>query len=336
MARQKGPPHSGARSKARPARQPPQFWSGTITFGLVSVPIQMLPAHRTKRTPLRELGTDGTPLRRRFYCPQDQSEVPLAQTVRGFEFKPDHYVVVTERELEALEPQKSREIDLRLFVEFAEISPLLFERSYYLAPDGDTTKAYRLLARVLEDTRRGGIATFVMHDREYVVAIIAEDGILRGQTLRFVDEIRQPADVGLTESVSAERGLLGRFERAIEKLSKAHIDPGELRDEYAERLQRLVENKRRRGKDIVEIDEAAISGEREEAEEEGELDLLETIRKSLAARSGGARLLTSSRRHGSNGEASHNGHHTPATQTRSHSAVTTRSKATRPGRKRGR
>jgi DNA end-binding protein Ku len=173
------------------------FWSGMLSFGLVSVPVDLLPAHSSSRAPLRMLDTDGTPLARRYYCPVDEQEVEADQLERGYELDDGKIVVVTDEELEALAPKKSREIDLRRFVDRDSIDPLYFERSYFLAPGKGSGKAYRLLASVMESSRRAGIASFVMRDKEYLVAIFAEGGLLRGETLRFADQVRSSRSVGL-------------------------------------------------------------------------------------------------------------------------------------------
>ena len=139
----------------------------------------------------------GTLLRRQFFCEHDNQPLERDDIVRGYEIEKYHYVVVEDEELEALEPKKSREIDLKRFVPLSSINPIYFERAYFLVPDGDTTKAYRLLAKSMEDEQKAGIATFVMHGKDYLVAIIAEGGILRAETLRFHDELRTPEAIGL-------------------------------------------------------------------------------------------------------------------------------------------
>lgn len=314
--------HANENGETRPFSQ---FWSGTITFGLVSVPVRMFPAHRSKRAVLHEIDTDGTPLRRRFFCPEEKRIVPSTQIVRGFEVKSGKYVTVSDAELEALEPQKSREIDLRLFVDHEEISPLFFERAYYLGPDGESNKAYRLLAQILEKTKRAGIATFVMHDRAYVVAITGDRGILRGQTLRFRDEIRQPSDLGLSETPDIDRRLSARFERAIETQSKDRLDTRELRDTYTESLKKLVEKKRKRRQDVVDVGEEPADAGGEDGETEAGVDLLETIRRSLN--------LRSSRGHLGNGSPSRDGDHASARKSPKHSAKSAaKSKTSKPTR----
>ena len=122
------------------------------------------------------MSPDGSLLERRFYCPRDGKEVADEEIVRGYELDDGRYIIVSDRELEALEPQKSREIDLRQFVDLDELPPMFFERGYYLTPLEGTTKAYRLLAEAMERQGRAGIATFVMRDREYLIAIFAETG----------------------------------------------------------------------------------------------------------------------------------------------------------------
>jgi DNA end-binding protein Ku len=258
------------------------LWSGTISFGLVSVPVNMYPANRPTGRALRMLDQDGTPLKRRFFCPREEREVHVEHIIRGYEVEEGKYVVVSDEELEALEPKKSRDIDLRLFVDAQQIDPIYFERGYFLVPGSDSNKAYRLLAATMERLGKAGVATFVMRDKEYLVAIFAENGIMRAETLRFQDEIRTPEDIGLPDSGQAPPADVTRIEREVRRLEKGRFDPSELKDEYAERFRKLVERKRRERRDVVEAPEA---GE----EEPGEPDLIEVIRRSMRAAGRGER-----------------------------------------------
>ena len=187
-------------------------------------------------------------------------------------------MIVTDQELEALEPEKSREIDLREFVDLTEVAPAFFERGYYLTPLKEATKAYRLLAEVMENTGRAGIATFVMRDREYLVAIFAKNGILCAETLRFHDEIRSPEDIGLPKAVAVPRPRVSAFERAIDALSKKGLAREELVDQDTRRLRALIDKKKRAGKDLIRTDQEAVDVD---SEEDGDIDLLATIRQSL-------------------------------------------------------
>src|SRR5207248_9487289 len=119
-----------------------------------------------------------------------------------------------------LEPRQSRDIDLRQFVSADALDPLYFERAYYLAPAGDSPKAYTLLARIMERTKRAGIATFVMREREYLVALLAERGILRAETLRFADEVREPDEVGLGRAGRTPARAGAAFETTSRNLAR--------------------------------------------------------------------------------------------------------------------
>lgn len=252
------------------------FWSGTLTFGLVNIPVALMPANRSDRVSLRMVSPGGTPLARRYVAPRDERPLEPDDIVRGFEVEKDRYVVVEDEELERLAPERTRDIDLRRFVKVEEIDPMHFERAYYLTPAGGSTKAYRLLARVMEETGRAGIATFVMRAKEYLVAIIAENGILRAETLRFADELRSAEDVGLPAPSDPPAAEVKRIRAEISKRAKKDFDPAELEDPSAERLLALVERKRKAGDDVVRVEEAPRG-------REGVIDLMEILKARLQA-----------------------------------------------------
>ncbi len=234
--------------------QPRAFWSGIVAFGLVSLPVSLFPAHRAKMA-LKMVDAGGTLLRRQFFCEGDNRPLEREEVVRSYEIEKYHYVVVEDEELEALEPKRSREIDLKRFVPVASINPAYFERAYFLVPDGDTTKAYRLLARSMEEEQRAGIATFVMHGRDYLVAIIAEGGILRAETLRFHDELRTPEQVGLPPRQAADKKTVERMRGAIRKLAQREFEPELLSDPQAVLLKQRVEKKLESGADVLKAPE---------------------------------------------------------------------------------
>jgi DNA end-binding protein Ku len=219
------------------------FWSGTITFGLVSIPVNLFPANQDSRMSLR-------------------------MTSKG------KYVTVTEEELERLAPEKSRDINLRVFVPRNDISPSYFEKGYVLTPADKAGNGYRLLAKTMEVTDRAGIATFVMHGKEYLVAIIAVGGILRAESLRFRDEIRKPPDVGLPKKKPSAREVR-TFDRAITRLFKKTLDLSEMRDVYSERMLKLIEKKRREHENVAET----TSPGKKPAQV---VDLTEILKRSLA------------------------------------------------------
>ncbi len=265
------------KDEAQEPHQPRPFWSGIIVFGLVSLPVSLFPANRGKSLSLNMVDEEGNPLRRQYVCEKEDKALTRDDIVRGYPVDKDQFVVVEDEELEALAPEKTREIDLGRFVPLAEINPVFFERGYFLAPDSDTNKAYRLLARSMEEEQRAGIATFVMRDREYLIAIMAERGILRAETLRFHDEIRSPDQVGLPEKPAADKQVAKELRRAIKDLSKDKLDPDVLQEEQAARLQKLIARKLKSGKDVLESEQAP----EEAAPESNVVDLMQVLKDRL-------------------------------------------------------
>jgi DNA end-binding protein Ku len=253
------------------------FWSGTLTFGLVSVPVDLYPGNRTNRAPLRMLSANGEPLARRYYSQKTERDLDDEQMVRGFEIDKDKYVIVTDDELERLAPEQSRDIDLRRFVPLEDIPPLHFDRSYFLTPSAGSEKAYKLLAETMATSGLAGIATFVMRGKEYLVSIFPENGILRAETMRFADELRSPKDIDLPEKKRLSTAAVKKFERLIEKRSSRELSLSELKDEQTAKLMKLVEKKRKQQKNIVEV-------EVPERDEGKVVDLMAALKKSLAGK----------------------------------------------------
>ena len=247
------------------------------------MPVALYSAIRSGGVALKMIGPDEAPVRRRYICSKDEKVLDADDIVRGYETEKGKFVVVTDQELEALEPRKSREIDLQLFVDRQEIDPIYYNRAYFLVPTGGTNKAYRLLAEVMEKKDQAGIATFVMRGKEYLVAIIAENGILRAETLRFADEVRKPKDVGLPDAVKALPAAVKKFEEQIAKRARK-VDLHEFSDDYVERLEKLVAQKEKKKADIVQAPVESV-GE----EEGGEvIDLMAVLSRSLGSSRAGA------------------------------------------------
>ena len=271
-------PEKNAAPQAEASMRP--FWSGTISFGLVSVPVNLLPAHRSNRTSLRMVTAAGTPLARRYFAHNDTRMLEWDEIVRGYEIEADRYVVIEDDELERIAPERTRDIDLRVFVHAATIDPMHFERAYFLTPAADSSKAYRLLAKVMEDTGRAGIATFVMRGKEYLVAILAENGILRAETLRFVDEVRTPEAVGLPEPRKPKGARVREMSREIGKNSAEKLDETLLTDPFAERLRTIVAERVDSGERVADAPEEPVNESRDI------IDLMQMLQRSLEGRSG--------------------------------------------------
>jgi DNA end-binding protein Ku len=224
------------------------------------------------------MSPEGSLLERRFFCPRDGKELAEGDIVRGYELDNGSYILISDRELEGIAPEKTREINLQQFVEVAELPPALLERGYYLTPLKEAMTAYRLLAYVMERTGRAGIATFVMREREYLVAIFARGGILCAETLRFHDELRDPQSIGLPEPAQGGRTRVSAFRRSIDALFAKTLSESELVDTTTESLRALIEKKKKTGRDLVRTD-----GQADKRDSDGnvDVDLLETIRRSL-------------------------------------------------------
>lgn len=259
---------------------PRAFWSGTLTFGLVSVPVDLYPAVRSRRMPLRQLGPDDQPLVRRYFCSVDGEPLANEDIVRGYENDDGTFTIVDDEELDALAPRKSRDIDLRRFVARSEIPRQLLERPYVLAPAGESTKAYHLLAATMESSDRAGIATFVMRGKEYLAAIFAEGGTLRAVTMRFATELRTPDDVGLPHAARPPAERRQEIERAVAELTAGELDTTLLDDHYTQKLLELALLKREAGKDIVEIEEAPPEDDENGADI---IDIMAVLRQRMGA-----------------------------------------------------
>jgi DNA end-binding protein Ku len=251
-------------------------WSGTVSFGLVSIPVAILPASRSRRVRMRMLTPEGKPLSRKYYCPAEDRPVDRDDIIRGYEIEKGKFITVTEDELESLQPSKSREIDLRRFVPLEQLDPKFMDRTYFLVPAGDSVKPYRLLAEAMAKKRRVGIATFVMREKEYLVAILSENGILLAETLRFADEIRPPELAGTDSDEAVDPEQVDRMAEEIRKAGADQLDPKELEDEYSQRLVDLAEQKRSSGKGVV-----FLQAKEEEDERDNVIDLMQILKRSM-------------------------------------------------------
>jgi DNA end-binding protein Ku len=262
------------------------IWSGTISFGLVSVPVMLVSGNRGSKVAMHMVTTEGKQLARRYFTENGRKPLESDDIVRGYEIDKGKFVVVEDDELERLAPEVTRDIDLSVFVPLEDIDPMYFVRAYYMIPGDGGAKAYRLLARVMEEMGRAGIARFVMRAKEYLVALIAENGILRAETLRFANEVRSPKDVGLPATKKATAADERKMATQMKKLYKAKFSPKELRDTMAEQLLKIAEKKKRAGDDVVKI--PAKEAEESAPEVSGNvLDLMERLRQSLKAEGGG-------------------------------------------------
>ena len=273
--------HEQASESTRPTAH--GVWSGSITFGLVTIPVELYSATRRAGVALRMLGPDGTPLARQYVCPADDRVLSRDEIARGYEVEEGKFVVVTDDEFEQLAPRRSRDIELARFVPRDSIDPIYFVRPYFVLPGAEQTKAYRLLAATMEATGRAALANFVMRGKEYAVALFADRGVLRAETLRFADELRSPPEMGIGGPEKVDAARVAVMKRAIAKRVQKRLDEGELVDEESSRVLELARAKLARGRDVLKAPEAP---ERQQAADEADpggevIDLFALIQRRL-------------------------------------------------------
>jgi DNA end-binding protein Ku len=244
----------------------------------VSVPVSLFPAAKSNRASLRMLGPDGKPLARKYFAEKTGKDLDPDEVVRGYEVTKDKYVIVTDEELDRLAPDKTRDIDLKQFVPAESIPPIYFERGYFLTPAAGSQKAYKLLAETMEKSGLAGVATFVMRGKAYLIAIFAEKGILRAETMRFADELRSPSDVGLPKKKEPSKATVNKFEKIIANKSKKQFSPTKLADKQTDSLLKLVKKKQSKRGNVVKVEEEAETDHKV-------IDLVQILKKSLSGKS---------------------------------------------------
>ena len=256
------------------------LWSGTITFGLVSIPVELVTAVRPRQTAMKLVDKAGHALGREYHCSKEDKKLSQDELVRGYETDSGKMVVITDEEFESVAPEMSGDIELRNFVPLEQIPPIYFNRPYFLAPSGKSTKAYHLLTATMEKAGRVGIGSFVMRGHEYLVAIIADNGVLRADTLRYADEIRTPETIGLSKRGKAPAAKVTQFVKIIEDLTRTDLDLTEFEDQEAKALEKLAETKQKEDEDVIH----QRGLEQAEGEEGGAkvIDLMAVLRKSLS------------------------------------------------------
>jgi DNA end-binding protein Ku len=231
---------------------PRSIWSGAISFGLVNVPVKLYSAVSKKTVRFHQLhDKDGVRIQQKRVCPADDEEVPYEHIVKGYEVSPDQYVVVTPDELDALEPQKTRTIDIEDFVDLDEIDPLYYDHPYYLLPDKSAAKPYRLLHQAMVEANRVAVARVVIRSKEQLVAIRPMDGVLAMSTMNFADEI-VPADAfdePTADDAETTKREVDMARQLIESLA-TDWEPDKYHDTYRERVLELIE-KKAQGEEIV-------------------------------------------------------------------------------------
>jgi DNA end-binding protein Ku len=256
------------------------IWSGSISFGLLNVPVRMYSAVARRSIALREIReSDSARIKHRRFAEGTDEEVPYDEIIKAYELTPGQYVPLTKEEMEALAPEKTRAIDVSDFVDLDEIDPMYFDSPYYLGPADGAEKAYGLLAKAMKASGKVAIARFVLRNKEHLAAIRSNGDVLTLTTMRFADEV-VPADELEIVPEKAQKPAKREQEMAeqlIDSLS-TDFDPSAYHDEYREQLLALIE-KKAEGKEIVAADTEAPKATKAP-------DLMAALEESIAAAQG--------------------------------------------------
>jgi DNA end-binding protein Ku len=258
---------------------PRPLWTGSLSFGLVNVPVQLFSGVKDTDVHFRQLhDKDHTPVETRRFCVEEDAEVEWDEIAHGFETKDGKQVILTDEELAAAAPRKTRTIEIESFVDLEEVDPIHFDHPYTLMPAGDsegTQRAYRLLLEVMRATDRAALGRFVMRTKEYLVLIRERAGRLTLTTLLWHDEVR-PAKGIPTPSKQPAKNEVDRAVKLIEALA-TDWDPSRYKDNHQQRLKRVIKRK--------EKGETIKTPQTEQAPSPVE-DLMAALEKSLAEAGG--------------------------------------------------
>jgi DNA end-binding protein Ku len=251
------------------------LWTGSLSFGLVNVPVALFSAVRDLDVHFRQLHEkDGAPIETRRFCSEEDKEVPFEAVAHGYEEDGKDLVIVTDEDLAAAAPRRTRTIDIQAFVDVGEVDPIYFDHPYFLAPVGEAEgnlRAYRLLVEVMSSTDRAALGRFVLRSKEYLVLVRVRDDRLALTTMLFHDEVRPAKDVD-TGGRKPAKAQIDTAVALVEALS-VEWDPSQYRDCYRERLLAAIERKRKGGK--------ITAPERRREEDRPPADIMAALKESL-------------------------------------------------------
>lgn len=254
------------------------IWSGSISFGLLNVPVKLYSAVARRNIALREIrGSDSARIKHRRVAEGTDEEVPYDEIIKAYEITPGQYVPISKEEMAAMAPEKTRAIEVQDFVDLDEIDPIYFDSPYYLGPADGAERAYSLLAAAMKASGKVAIARFVFRNKEHLAAIRTSGDVLTLTTMRFADEVVPTSE--LEEVLPDKAPTVAKkeqqmAEQLIESLS-TDFEPSAYRDEYREQLLGLIERKAE-GKEIV-------ASEAEAPKATKAPDLMAALEESIAA-----------------------------------------------------
>jgi DNA end-binding protein Ku len=226
------------------------LWTGSLSFGLVNVPVSLVSAVRDLDFHFHQLHEkDGAPIEVKRWCPEEDREVSYEEITHGYELDDGRQVIVSDLELAAIEPRRTRTIDIEQFVDLADVDPIYFDHPYFLVPASDddgSVRAYRLLTEVMRQTDRAALGRFVLRAKEYLAIIRHREGALTLTTMRFADEVRPVKDVDAATQ-KAHKPTKKQLDAAVAVIEELSCDwePEKFKDDYRARLKQIVDRKRK-------------------------------------------------------------------------------------------
>jgi DNA end-binding protein Ku len=255
---------------------PHSIGSGTLSFGLVSIPVKMFTAASSASVSFNQLHEKcGSRIKQQILCPVCNEVLERSSIVKGYEFAKDQYVRFTEEELKAMDGEASQMIDITEFVPLSQVDPIYFEKTYYLGPDKGGDKAYRLLCDAMKKTDRVALAKYVMRGKENLVLIRASGDGLMLHGMYYADEVRDFGEIDKGQNASIKPGELDLALRLIDELSGGKFEPDKYHDEYRGRVLAAVEQKVE-GKEITAIGP--------QVQRTQVIDLMDALKQSLESR----------------------------------------------------
>lgn len=260
------------------------IWKGSISFGLVNIPIQVFSATQGEDyTSFNQLCEKGHKIKYKKWCPVEEREVPWSEIKKGYEITTNNYIVIEKEDIDKIKLKTNNTVEVKEFVDSEEFDPIFIEKNYYIGPDpgkkkNETSfKAYSLFVKILNETKKIAIGKVVLRDKEQLVALRAYQRGLVMHQLKYLDEIRPMDEIGgldSTQKIDAKELSLGKT--LVENLTTEKFDPGQYSDTYAKELEKLIEAKSKGQK---------ITVKEEDEKSEETTDILEALKASLKVKS---------------------------------------------------
>jgi DNA end-binding protein Ku len=252
-------------------------WKGMISFGLVTIPIRLYVAARTKRTYLHQIhNACNTRLKQPLYCPTCDRMVDRSEVIKGYEYETGQYVLVDGEEIKKITPPSGKTMEIITFLEQSEVDPIYFDSSFVALPEAHAEKPYLLLLKALQDTKKMGVAKVSMHQREYTIFIRARNNGLTLHTMYYQNEIAAVEGYGKKYDIKLKADEIKLADQLVENLS-APFKPEDYKDEFQERLNQLIESKLK-GKTVTVAPKTGKAPV---------IDMMQALKKSLATRQTG-------------------------------------------------